>query len=772
MNSINIRRVAMLRNRTLSVRFVPAWALVILGSGVQETAAVTVYLTNLTNWTVAANWNNGLPDAVDVGQIPSGRIAQADGLIPSANISIQNGGTLRVTSANQVISTGNAITVENGGRMEYTISTGSLAAHNTINLMNGASIGRDISSTSPTESTSADDLNIVGLNATVFFREAHSGGRSFVFTGDLTGDISSTLIGENDGANNGIILITTTTNHSFAGKTIVRSSNGTTIGRLGAGGENPLGTGAAGPVEVQNLGVLRLRANTGVTGTGLIEVQTGGRIEIEGASSGNFISLETGTTLGRGETANTVATSTDTITLDSAASVIFGGMNSSRRLILSGTITADVNSDIFIQNDGVNSGYIQISSVSGNPIDGEIIVSGTSVTDRGRLAAGGTNPLGSGLANHVVVKNFGTIELLDNTGLQSATDIIEVQSGGRVEFSATNSTGNRIQLANNTEIGRTGTSPTVSTSNDIIEIATGASIRMFDANADPRKLVLAGPISGTNVTITVSNEGTFDEELRISSTTGNALTGQLFVKGDSTTNKGVLALAGTQPLGTMDVEVQQFGRLLVSPGSLNNQPDVTVLTGGAIAFRAAAGSAYVNSTLRGTGLVRAETTSASEDIDTALQALTLNDVLVAPGTSAGTLTFQATTLTFDAASLLEIELGSTSDLLVVQGNLDLTSGPMLNLLELPGLTAGSHVIATYTGTLTGQFGTINDLFTGFTFSSIDYGTLLNSQITVTIAEVLPAPEPNSGLLAASGLLFQLRRRRRGESNFKLGRLTK
>lgn len=749
----------MLATRPLPVRFFMVLTLLTCASLVPEARAVTVYQTTNTNWTVASNWDNGLPDAGDPGVVPGPRIALADGLIPSANITVQSGGTVRITSTDQVISSGNSITVENGGRLEYVNSTGTLADHNVINLMNGASIGRDNSGTDGTLQM-FDEINIVGATSTVYFRETNAN-RSSIFSGPITGGANTTLIGENEGSANGIIVISAATNNTFAGKTIVRSSNGIQVGRLGAGGENPLGTGAAGPVEVQDMGVLRLRANTGVTGTGAIRVLTGGRIELEGPSSGNFISLQTGSTLGRGETDPSTGSSSDSITLDAGASVIFGGVESSRRLNLSGLITADVNSDILVQNIGSNAGYLQISSTTGNAIDGEIIVSGSSETTRGRLSAGGTNPLGTGLANHVVVQNFGTLELRANTGVQSTTDIIEIQSGGRIEFDAVGgSSGNRILMADNTALGRVATTNGFSTSTDSIEMATGANIEFFGGNASNRKQIYSGPISGSNVTITMSNAGTLDEELRISSATGNALSGQMIVRGDSAVDRGVLGLVGTQPLGTMDLEIQAFGTVVANAGSLDNQPNVTVLEDGLLRFRAGAGSTYANSTLRGTGLVRAETTSDDELSDTALQALTLNEVTLSPGTSAGTLTIEATTLTLDAASTLEVELGADSDLLAVEGNLDLTSGPTLRLLALDDLEEGEYVIATYSGALTGMFGTVEDLLGGsFSFASIDYGTLSNSQITVTIEAVLPVPEPNTGLLAVCGLVGLLVRRR-------------
>ncbi len=98
---------------------------------------------------------------------------------------------------------------------------------------------------------------------------------------------------------------------------------------------------------------------------------------------------------------------------------------------------------------------------------------------------------------------------------------------------------------------------------------------------------------------------------------------------------------------------------------------------------------------------------------------------LAPGASAGTFTAGDTTL--GGTYLYEID-GATGDSLVVNGNLDLTGGT-LAITELAPGTAATYVVATYTGTLTGNpFTSVVGLPAGW---SIDYGTGSNSQITLT-----------------------------------------
>lgn len=97
---------------------------------------------------------------------------------------------------------------------------------------------------------------------------------------------------------------------------------------------------------------------------------------------------------------------------------------------------------------------------------------------------------------------------------------------------------------------------------------------------------------------------------------------------------------------------------------------------------------------------------------------------LAPGTSAGTLTAGDTTIAGTYA--YEID-DATGDSLVVNGNLDIT-GATLAITELTPGTAATYVVASYSGTLTGTFGSVTGLPAGYT---LDYGTGSNSQITLT-----------------------------------------
>jgi autotransporter-associated beta strand protein len=87
---------------------------------------------------------------------------------------------------------------------------------------------------------------------------------------------------------------------------------------------------------------------------------------------------------------------------------------------------------------------------------------------------------------------------------------------------------------------------------------------------------------------------------------------------------------------------------------------------------------------------------------------------IAPGNSVGTLTLE-NDLTMGADSILAIEVnGSTADRLVIGGDLDLSA---VQFLDVTGSGAGSWVVATYAGTLTGMFDFVTPGFI------VDYSTI-------------------------------------------------
>jgi autotransporter-associated beta strand protein len=163
------------------------------------------------------------------------------------------------------------------------------------------------------------------------------------------------------------------------------------------------------------------------------------------------------------------------------------------------------------------------------------------------------------------------------------------------------------------------------------------------------------------------------------------------------------------------------GKTIVTSGTLalaspiNNTVGVTVTNTG---------------TLAGIGPINVPVTVAS----TTTQGAHLR-MGMSPLNIPGTLTINSN-LTLGVGSELDVKLGTATttgggvnDLLVVNGNITIDPNAYLNIQPLQQLTAGTYVIATYTGTLTGQF---TNSFPGARYGfTIDYSTAHQIRLNVT-----------------------------------------
>ena len=111
--------------------------------------------------------------------------------------------------------------------------------------------------------------------------------------------------------------------------------------------------------------------------------------------------------------------------------------------------------------------------------------------------------------------------------------------------------------------------------------------------------------------------------------------------------------------------------------------------------------------------------------------LTMNGTL-APGNSPGTLTVN-NNLVINNGAVLQYELGPSSDLTVVNGNL--TLGGTLNLSNAGGLQAANYPLFTYTGSLSG------DATFGATPPGYSYYLNTNTAGQVVLVAYSPAPTP-------------------------------
>ena len=188
---------------------------------------------------------------------------------------------------------------------------------------------------------------------------------------------------------------------------------------------------------------------------------------------------------------------------------------------------------------------------------------------------------------------------------------------------------------------------------------------------------------------------------------------------------GLLVFSGDNTYSSMPTQVEN-GTLIVN-GTTAGQSDYTV------------GGAGNDATLGGEGTI-----GLAAD-----QTVTVGaDGTLAPGNSIGQLNVVGDVVFADGSTFaVEIDALGNSDILAIDGDLDLQAGSALTVTG--PAAAPFYVIATYTGTLTGTFDS-PVLPAGY---SLDYGDGTDSQVTLV-------PEPGTlALLGLGGLGALLRRRR-------------
>lgn len=221
--------------------------------------------------------------------------------------------------------------------------------------------------------------------------------------------------------------------------------------------------------------------------------------------------------------------------------------------------------------------------------------------------------------------------------------------------------------------------------------------------------LLANTSTGA-ATIAVANTGgnTSPSTMGGTSTTGIHLQGvQNFdvadVTGTSATDLSVTMTLGAQ--GTVGGTVGGINKLGAGTMDLtqgNAYTGTTTVSAGTLLANNSSGSAT------GTGAVTVNSTAKLGGSGTTSGAVTIaSGGTIAPGNSIGTLNTGALVLTGTYACEVN---GATADKIAVTGNVDLTSSTLAITSTTP---SGTLVIASYTGTLTGTFGTVTGLPSGY-----------------------------------------------------------
>jgi autotransporter-associated beta strand protein len=273
-----------------------------------------------------------------------------------------------------------------------------------------------------------------------------------------------------------------------------------------------------------------------------------------------------------------------------------------------------------------------------------------------------------------------------------------------------------------------------------LDTTGNANVQIGSSSVLSGSTIISGPLGTGTVTIN-SGAGSSFEAVGAARTVNNP-----FVQ---STNQSVLMVQGTQDLTLNGVisgpsGLTKNGTATLTLGGINTYTNTTTVNSGTLLVNgslASSPSVNAGSTLGGTGTINND--------------ISLSGTL-APGVGATPGTLTATgNVTDSPGAIWNIDLsGASADKLVVGGALTL-AGDTLNISGVG--SGGNWVIATYTGTLSGTFGTITPGF------SVNYGTGTNSQITLTSPGVGAGgavPEPSAALLVFIGLAIGSLRRSR------------
>jgi fibronectin-binding autotransporter adhesin len=177
--------------------------------------------------------------------------------------------------------------------------------------------------------------------------------------------------------------------------------------------------------------------------------------------------------------------------------------------------------------------------------------------------------------------------------------------------------------------------------------------------------------------------------------------------------------------------VQAQSGTLAFTGGFTQTGGSTVLAGGSISSNSLMN--FTGGTLTGSGTLAASATFANASI--------------APGFAAGTLTVGGS-LTLGAGSILDYELGSVSDLIIVNNNLTLDG--TLNVAALSGFGPGTFTLIDYNGTLTDNGLDLGTLPGGFSYQIVN--NIANTQINLQVSAV-GVPEPATWIIIGSSALM-------------------
>lgn len=699
----------------LSMSAVPAWA--------DATAT-----KNGGDWFDDSAWTFGVPSAADTATISAGDTLRIERIGAGANILYDNG-SLEVKSTGSPASSlgvGLQLVVGLTNFGEVKVSAGGHVA--SANTLVGYSL------TSGTGFISVDGEGSTWVNSGQFFvgGAGASAGAGVVHLTD-GGKVTTTNASISVGSSTGTVDI----NHStWTNTNLFSVGDGGSLGQLFISNGGALNT-LTGAIGNGSGGTGSLTTNQGTAYIDKASWNNAGDLYVGGTARGRLTVVNGGlvtSTIGYvGYGANSIATASFSHATWTNASVLFVGYD--------GDGTLDIK-------DGATVTSAQAILGRYGQARGAVTVDDAAWTNTGDLF------VGHGVTGLPNTHPSGQLVLRNGGSLSSATGFIGYGTGsaGTVEVKGINAGG------------------TASTWNagGLLQVSERGSalLTISDGGIVTAQSTVLGPAGTLHVNGTESRRGVLETGHFLS--TGGAVDfdgGLLRATADQATflqNVGLVTVYAGGMFADSNGHAISLDTTLTGPGGLTKLGLGTMTLPGNSALgklsTVAEGQLLVNGRFSGDLQVNAGATlGGSGQILGAVNVLAGG--ILSPGNSPGTL--QVGTLTLDADSRLRIELGASSDLLIVDG--DLTLDGTIDFLGDPGFFAAGQLpsFLAYSGTLTDRGLVIGLLPSGIDPRSVALDFSTPGLVGLGIGVPPPVPEPaTAAMLALGGLLLLTRAQRR------------